>query len=100
MAVNTSRGVLIASIALAATAITGCRVERGDKAPILLFTGTGTSPSDVAAVETVLESNGLSYATASSFRLNWMSESEIRAHRLLIVPGGNFIQIGKGLTWC
>jgi hypothetical protein len=39
-----------------------CRVKRGD---ILLFTGTGTSPGDVAAVETVLKNNHLEYSTVS-----------------------------------
>jgi glutamine amidotransferase-like uncharacterized protein len=27
-----------------------------------------------------------------------MSESELRAYRLLLVPGGNFVEIGNGLT--
>jgi len=65
---------------------------------ILLFNGDGTSAGDVAAVERVLEQNDLSYATASSRQLNEMSESELRAYRLLIVPGGNFERIGNGLT--
>ena len=67
-------------------------------APILLFNGTGTSPNDVAAVESVLSANHLDYTTANSRRLNRMTSSEIRVHRLIIIPGGNFIHIGKGLT--
>jgi glutamine amidotransferase-like uncharacterized protein len=63
-----------------------------------LFAGSGTSPHDVAAIETVLKANHLSYATATSGQLNGMSASQLRAYRLLIVPGGNFEQIGKGLT--
>ena len=69
-----------------------------DDAPILLFDGKGTSPNDVAALEAVLRHDRLDYATVSSSRLNAMSDSELQAHRLLIVPGGNFVDIGNGLT--
>lgn len=70
----------------------------GDPTPILLFNGTGTSPNDVAAVAAILNNNHLNYSTASSSQLNRMSESQIRGFRLLIVPGGNFIDMGKSLT--
>ncbi len=86
------RVLLVASLTL----MSGC--EKGT-APILLFNGMGTSPNDVAAVESILKSNGLDYSTAGSWRLNVMGEAELRGYRLLIVPGGNFVQIGKGLTW-
>ena len=66
--------------------------------PVLLFTGTGTSPNDVAAVETILHSNYLGYAAVNSSRLNEMSESQIREYRLFIVAGGNFVDMGKSLT--
>ena len=69
-----------------------------ETAPILLFNGTGTSPNDVAAVETILNSNRLPYSTANSSQLGRMGESQIRRYRLLIVPGGNFIHIGTNLT--
>jgi len=67
-------------------------------APVLLFTGTGTSPGDVAAIETILDNSRLNYSTVNSFQLNWMTESEIAAYRLLIVPGGNFVNMGNSLT--
>jgi len=70
----------------------------GGVAPILLFNGTGTSPGDVAAVETILHSNHFNYSTANSSQLNEMGQSQIRRYRLLIVPGGNFVDIGKSLT--
>jgi glutamine amidotransferase-like uncharacterized protein len=65
---------------------------------ILLFNGAGTSPNDVVALETILSSNHLNYSTANSALLNQMSESQIREYRLLIVPGGNFIDIGSSLS--
>jgi hypothetical protein len=67
-------------------------------APILVFNGTGASLNDVAAVETILDHNHLSYATANSSQMNEMSESQLRGYRLLIIPGGNFIDIGKSLS--
>jgi hypothetical protein len=84
----------------AACAACGVRADpaSGGAAQVLLFDGAGTSPNDVAAVETVLRRNRLAYATVGSFRLNRMSESQIRQYRLLIVPGGNFIHIGRNLT--
>ncbi len=66
-------------------------------APILLFDGTGTSSGDVAAFETILNDKRLDYATASARQLNAMSEAQLKQYRLLIVPGGNFIDMGKSL---
>jgi glutamine amidotransferase-like uncharacterized protein len=64
---------------------------------ILLFNGTGTSSSDVSAVEAILNANKLLYATANSSQLNAMTESQLKAYKLLIVPGGHSITIGKNL---
>lgn len=69
-----------------------------DRAPILLFTGVGTSPGDVAAVERVLDDIHLEYATVTSAQLNRMSASQLLAYRLVIVPGGNFIDMSGSLT--
>ena len=86
-------------IALLATAITACgRPDRTTSAPILLFTGTGTSPGDVAALEALMTANQLDYATASAAQLNGMTDEELRRYRLLILPGGNFIEMGNSLT--
>jgi glutamine amidotransferase-like uncharacterized protein len=97
--------LLITYIALIALAVTGCK-NAGDSAipltsntipPILLFNGTGTSPNDVTAVEMVLNEQHLNYSTANSSQMNDMSAARLRTYRLLIVPGGNFIDIGNGL---
>ena len=94
---------LVASLILISTAcgVRGDKTDKADKtgiAPILLFDGTGTSPGDVAALETILNNNQLDYSTVNSSRLNAMSESQLRKYRLLIVPGGNFIHLGNSLT--
>jgi hypothetical protein len=65
--------------------------------PILLFIGTGTSSTDVTAVETILAANKLTYATANSSQLDAMTETELSGYKLLIVPGGNSITIGDNL---
>ncbi len=89
----------VVSFALWATAITACGVRSSTgSAPILLFTGTGTSRGDVAALETILNANHLNYAPVSSAELNGMAENEIRRHSLLIFPGGNFVEMGNSLT--
>jgi glutamine amidotransferase-like uncharacterized protein len=97
-----SRILIIAFLVLISTAFTTCGVRGGSAlggiAPILLFNGTGTSPGDVAALETILNDNHLNYSTVNSSQLNQIGESQIRGHRLLIVPGGNFIHIGNSLS--
>ena len=65
--------------------------------PVLLFNGTGTD-DDVAAVESVLNTLKLKYATANSSQLNAMTETKLKAYKLLIVPGGNSITIGNNLS--
>ena len=100
-----SRILIIATLILISIVVTACgRNDPGSVplnssviAPILLFNGTGASPGDVEAVETILNNNHLSYSTANSAELNQMTESQIRQHRLLIVPGGNFVDIGNSL---
>jgi glutamine amidotransferase-like uncharacterized protein len=64
---------------------------------VLLFDGTGTSRSDVEAIESLLDESGLAYATAGSSRLDELSQQELAAHRLLVVPGGNFEAMGNHL---
>jgi glutamine amidotransferase-like uncharacterized protein len=89
-----------ASLSLLFSCLTACAIRPTSSGlpAILLFNGSGTSPNDVAAIEKILNENDFSYTTANSRRLNEMSESQLRAYRLLIVPGGNFEQIGNGLT--
>jgi hypothetical protein len=82
----------------ASTAATSRPLTSGDIAPILLFNGTGTSPNDVVALETILSTNHLNYSAVNSPQLNEMGESRMRGYRLLIVPGGNFIAMGNSLT--
>jgi len=66
--------------------------------PVLLFDGTGTSSADVAAVESVLSTLNLRYSTADTMQMEQMSQSQLAAYKLLIVPGGNSITIGNNLS--
>ena len=65
--------------------------------PVLLFNGTGTD-DDVLAVESVLNTLKLKYATANSSQLNAMTETKLKAYKLLIVPGGNSDTIANNLS--
>ena len=66
--------------------------------PILIFNGTGTSPNDVIAVENVVSTVGLAYNTVNSNQLDGMTQAQLTAYKLFIVPGGNSITIGKNLS--
>jgi glutamine amidotransferase-like uncharacterized protein len=65
---------------------------------VLLFNGSGTSSSDVAAVETILNNMKVVYATATSSQIGAMSVTKLASYKLLIVPGGNSITIGNNLS--
>jgi len=70
----------------------------GTTSTVLLFNGTGTSSTDVAAVETVLATLNLKYTTANTSQLDAMTQTQLEAYKLLIVPGGNSITIGDNLS--
>jgi Biotin-protein ligase, N terminal len=99
---RTLRVLILASLVPIAAALAACGIVRGKAAsgtvPILLFNGTGASPGDIIAIETILRDNNLNFSTANSARLNQMREPEIRAYGLLIIPGGNFVDIGNSFT--
>ena len=99
----------VAALVLIPWFFTGCGIrddqtgspvsqESGGTTQILLFNGTGSSPNDVRAFETILKDQHVTYSKVNSSQLNQMSEAQLREHRLLIVPGGNFIDIGNGLN--
>jgi hypothetical protein len=99
--VGTERRILVvASLGLLLFFLPACAIRSTSSGSptILLFNGNGTSSNDVTAIEKILSENDFSYTTANSQQLNEMSESQLRAYRLLIIPGGNFEQIGNGLT--
>jgi glutamine amidotransferase-like uncharacterized protein len=84
---------------IASLVLTACAPPASsDTPPILVFNGTGTSANDVAAIETLLKDRHLNYSTVDSQQLNGMSESQLMAYRLMIVPGGNYITMGNSLT--
>jgi glutamine amidotransferase-like uncharacterized protein len=52
----------------------------------------------VAAIEAILDGSHLNYSTVDSSHLNGLTESQISGYRLLIVAGGNFVDMGNSLT--
>jgi glutamine amidotransferase-like uncharacterized protein len=86
---------------LIGTIFTACNKNKlplNSGAAILLFSGRGTSPNDVKAFEALLNENKFTYSTINSTELNAMTEQQLLKYKLLIVPGGNFIDMGKSLT--
>jgi len=70
----------------------------GTTVDVLLFAGAGTSRSDVASIETILNSSHIRYSLVGSSQFNSMSEATLAGYRLLVVSGGNFVEMGNGLT--
>jgi glutamine amidotransferase-like uncharacterized protein len=98
--------LLTVVLALGALAATGCKNGResalplnsNPAAPILLFHGAGSSTKDVAQFERILNEQHLEYSLVNSAQLNDMSDERLRSYRLLIIPGGNYIEMGAGLS--
>jgi glutamine amidotransferase-like uncharacterized protein len=109
---NTLPQIVLIALASAAISFTGCgssalpgaAAPDGKVAlsapgtPVLLYTGTGTSSSDVTAIKASLNSLKLTYATANTSQLDAMTEAQLKAYKLFIVPGGNSITIGNNLS--
>lgn len=82
--------------------LSGCHdsTARGDatlSARIVLFDGAGSSPNDVKAIKTLLNREKLDYITADSDELDLLTTEQLAHVDLLIMPGGNYEQMGKGL---
>jgi len=82
----------------AATTDSTAALQLSGTAPILIYNGSGTSSTDVAAIESIVSSMGLAYHTVNSSQLNNMTESQLLAYRLFLMPGGNAITISSYLT--
>lgn len=90
--------VVLASTGCRSTDSPGTLTADGRATPVLLFNGTGTSDEDVAALRQVLSGGHFAYSTINSSQLNRMGEADLGGYRLLLVPGGNFEQIGNHLS--
>jgi glutamine amidotransferase-like uncharacterized protein len=90
--------IFIAVLAAASVSLPSSSARQTGSEPILLFEGTGASPGSVSALRAVLEANHLTYTTVTSAELDRMDEAALQQHRLLIVPGGNFVDMGNGIS--
>ena len=68
------------------------------EAPIILFNGTGTSSNDVEAIKNILSANHMDFILVNADQLNELDTNQLRRYKLIIMPGGNFIDIGKSLS--
>ncbi len=84
--------------ALATSTSFAPQVSTTSAATVLIYDGPGTSSGDVAAVESLVTSMGLSYQTANNSQLNAISEAQLLAYRLFLMPGGNAISISSYLS--
>ena len=66
--------------------------------PVLLYVGTGTSPADVSAIQNVLRTSSIGFATADASGLTALKKEELGGYKLIIIPGGNSITIGDSLS--
>ncbi len=95
------RAFTIVSMLAASAALIGCvstHTKPSSAGPVILFTGTGTSSNDVAAIEALLTDNHLGYSTVNSAQLNGMTAAQMSKYHLLIIPGGDFVAMGNSLT--
>ncbi len=94
---STSSGTTNTLLATSTTALSVSSMTTSS-VPILIFNGTGTSSTDVTAVENVVKNAGFAFKTVNSSGLNSMTQAQLAAYKLFIVPGGNSITIGNYLT--
>ncbi len=88
----------LTSPAVASSTETTSLATTTSSATILIYNGSGTSSGDVAAVESLVTSMGLGYNTANSSQFNAMSEAQLLAYRLFLMPGGNAISISSYIS--
>jgi hypothetical protein len=113
IAASAPRLIVFIAVVLAEATLGGCGSPNGQTAsvppiplppaipaavPVLLFNGTGVSAPDVSAIQAVLGNLKISYETADSNQLNAMSKQQLGGYKLIIIPGGNSITIGQGLS--
>jgi glutamine amidotransferase-like uncharacterized protein len=97
---TTSTASDLSSTAALSTSTSGAAVLAATTsgATVLIYNGSGTSSTDVAAVESIVSSLHLSYHTANQSQLNNLTESQLLGYRLFLMPGGNAITISGNLT--
>jgi hypothetical protein len=74
------------------------KIQRTFQKDALLFTGSGTWPTEVTNLENIMDRNGTAYDEASSAELNSMSVDELAAYGTIIFPGGNGATEANSLT--
>ena len=78
--------------------LTAALYQPAHASSVLLYNGTGSSPTDVVALQTILSAMNLSYDAVTSAQLNAMTKAQIASYKLIVFPGGNSIDMGNSLT--
>ncbi len=90
--------VLLTVLTVTSATLVSCGAGQKGSESILLFDGAGVARESFSALRALLDANHLDYATVGSVELNRMDQAALRRHKLLIIPGGNFVEIGGGLS--
>jgi glutamine amidotransferase-like uncharacterized protein len=93
-----SSDLMSAAVVSTSTSTSGVLPATTSGATVLVYNGSGTSSTDVAAVESIVSSLHLGYHTANQSELDKMSVSQLLGYRLFLMPGGNAITISGNLT--
>jgi hypothetical protein len=65
---------------------------------VLLYNGTGSSPTDVVALEAILTGMHLTYDLLTSAQMNAIPKATMISYKMIVFPGGDSIQMGDSLT--
>lgn len=80
-----------------ASFLCGCKSQTMHPS-ILLYNGKGVSKNDASAIADILSAYQLAFQRVNETELNTLDITTLKSYRLLIIPGGNFIEVGNELS--
>ncbi len=90
---------LAAILLLAILSLSACRsFQQSAKDVVLIYNGVGTSKNSVREIEKLIRQCGFECVTITSTQLDKMAKKELLEHPLIVFAGGNYIEMGNGLS--
>jgi glutamine amidotransferase-like uncharacterized protein len=86
---------LLAAFVLVSAA---CGPAPGPHPLVLLYEGKGASANDVKEWKVLLDAKGVSYSARGTAEFNAMTMRDFMGFKMVMIPGGNFEEMGKALT--
>jgi glutamine amidotransferase-like uncharacterized protein len=65
---------------------------------VLIYVGYGTTSGSAAGLEKAITGAGYTYTAVTAPQMNAMTRAQFDAYKLIVIPGGNSINIGTSLT--